>query len=286
LKTVLVTGASKGIGRAVCKYLVEKEYNVFGSVRKNQEGQLLKSQLGAKFIPLNFDVTKPEQVDASKKIISDYLNGHTLTALINNAGIATMGPIQYLNVEKFKSQIDVKLIGSLICTQAFLPFLGTNKKNNGPKGRIINISSILGGKIGVPFLSAYCASKHALEGFSESLRRELIIHGIKVVIVAPGTVETPLWDIVSDEKKEQSYQNTEYRLSFEKSLSSLNTVNKKTLPMQKLCKVIQTAIETKNPKVRYSVTADPFQKIWHLIPKRIVDKLFQIGYGIKRSDIN
>ena len=285
MKTVLITGASAGIGKATCEYLVRCGYYVFGSVRKVEDGERLKLALGPNFMPLLFDVTDPKQIEASKKLVSKHLEGQTMCALINNAGIATMGPVRYLDIDDFRRQLDIKVIGTLACTQAFLPFLGVSKKAKEPKGRVINISSILGGKIGVPFLSGYCASKHALEGFSEALRRELMLYGIKVVIVAPGTVETPLWDVLSKESKQRSYEDTEYKHSFEKSLEALNTVNKKVLPMARLTQTIKLAIEAKNPKIRYTITADPMQKFWHLVPRRLVDKLFQYSYGLKKRDI-
>ncbi|HWY25598.1 MAG TPA: SDR family NAD(P)-dependent oxidoreductase, partial [Nevskia sp.] len=182
MRSVVVTGVSTGIGRATATLLAAKGFRVFGSVRKAQDAAALAQALGAAFEPLVFDVTDEAAVPAAAQAVRARLEGQTLAGLVNNAGIAVAGPFSHLPVAEFRKQLEVNLVGPMIVTQAFLPLLGTDPSLNGPKGRIVNISSV-GGKIGAPFLGPYVTSKHGLEGFSESLRRELMHYGIDVIMV-------------------------------------------------------------------------------------------------------
>ena len=225
--TVLVTGTSSGIGRGLCQALIEKGYKVFGTVRNRKDATELNKEFGKNLDALLVDVTDEKQVVKAKERVQNYLNGKPLTALINNAGIATLGPVEFLPTSDFKKQIDTKILGTFLCTKIFLPLLGTDSNLIGNPGRIVNISSILGGKIGSPFMSGYCASKHAVEAFSESLRRELKPYGIKVIIVAPGSVSTPIWKEVKKQKDQNKYNKTKYGISFKKILNSLESFDQK-----------------------------------------------------------
>ena len=272
--TVLVTGTSSGIGRGLCQALIEKGYKVFGTVRNRKDATELKKEFGENFDALLVDVTDEEQVIKAKERVQNYLNGKPLTALINNAGIATLGPVEFLPTSDFKKQIDTKILGTFLCTKIFLPLLGTDSNLIGNPGRIVNISSILGGKIGSPFMSGYCASKHAVEAFSESLRRELKPYGIKVIIVAPGSVSTPIWKEVKKQKDQNKYHKTRYGILFKKILNSLESFDQNSLSMKQLTSIIIKSIEIKNPKIRYNPTKDPIQKLWPYIPKKIMDSFF------------
>ena len=272
--TVLVTGTSSGIGRGLCQALIEKGYKVFGTVRNRKDATELKKEFGENLDALLVDVTDEKQVVKAKERVQNYLNGKPLTALINNAGIATLGPVEFLPTSDFKKQIDTKILGTFLCTKIFLPLLGTDNNLIGNPGRIVNISSILGGKIGSPFMSGYCASKHAVEAFSESLRRELKPYRIKVIIVAPGSVSTPIWKEVKKQKDQNKYHKTKYGISFKKILNSLESFDQNSLSMKQLTNIIIQSIEIKNPKIRYNPTKDPIQKIWPYIPKKIMDSFF------------
>ena len=272
--TVLVTGTSSGIGRGLCQALIEKGYKVFGTVRNRKDATELKKEFGENLDALLVDVTDEKQVVKAKERVQNYLNGKPLTALINNAGIATLGPVEFLPTSDFKKQIDTKILGTFLCTKIFLPLLGTDSNLIGNPGRIVNISSILGGKIGSPFMSGYCASKHAVEAFSESLRRELKPYRIKVIIVAPGSVSTPIWKEVKKQKDQNKYHKTKYGISFKKILNSLESFDQNSLSMNQLTSIIIKSIEIKNPKIRYNPTKDPIQKLWPYIPKKIMDSFF------------
>ena len=273
-RTVLVTGTSSGIGRGLCQALIKRGYKVFGTVRNRKDATELKKEFGENLDALLVDVTDEKQVVKAKERVQNYLNGKPLTALINNAGIATLGPVEFLPTSDFKKQIDTKILGTFLCTKIFLPLLGTDYNLIGKPGRIVNISSILGGKIGSPFMSGYCASKHAVEAFSESLRRELKPYRIKVIIVAPGSVSTPIWKEVKKQKDQNKYHKTKYGISFKKILNSLESFDQNSLSMKQLTSIIIKSIEIKNPKIRYNPTKDPIQKLWPYIPKKIMDSFF------------
>ena len=273
-RTVLVTGTSSGIGRGLCQALIKRGYKVFGTVRNRKDATELKKEFGENLDALLVDVTDEKQVIKAKEKVQNYLNGKPLTALINNAGIATLGPVEFLPTSDFKKQIDTKILGTFLCTKIFLPLLGTDINLIGNPGRIINISSILGGKIGSPFMSGYCASKHAVEAFSESLRRELKPYRIKVIIVAPGSVSTPIWKEVKKQRDQNKYHKTKYGISFKKILNSLESFDQNSLSMKQLTSIIIKSIEIKNPKIRYNPTKDPIQKLWPYIPKKIMDSFF------------
>jgi len=273
-RTVLVTGTSSGIGRGLCQALIKRGYKVFGTVRNRKDATELKKEFGENLDALLVDVTDEKQVIKAKERVQNYLNGKPLTALINNAGIATLGPVEFLPTSDFKKQIDTKILGTFLCTKIFLPLLGTDSNLIGNPGRIVNISSILGGKIGSPFMSGYCASKHAVEAFSESLRRELKPYRIKVIIVAPGSVSTPIWKEVKKQKDQNKYHKTKYGISFKKILNSLESFDRNSLSMNQLTSIIIKSIEIKNPKIRYNPTKDPIQKLWPYIPKKIMDSFF------------
>src|ERR1700741_2031919 len=208
MKSVVVTGASTGIGWASAKLLLDKGFRVFGSVRKEADAERLRGEFGANFTPLLFDITDEAAVLAAAREVRASLNGETLAGLVNNAGIAVPGPVLGFCADQFRRQMDVNVIGPIIATQAFGPLLGSDPSLKGPKGRIVMISSVAG-KNGNPLTSAYSASKPALEGLSESLRRELMLFGIDVVIVAPGAVRTPIWS-KAEEVDISGYQNSPY----------------------------------------------------------------------------
>jgi NAD(P)-dependent dehydrogenase (short-subunit alcohol dehydrogenase family) len=155
------------------------------------------------------DVTDRASVNRAALQVEEQLGSKTLTGLVDNAGIAINGPLLYFPLEDYRRQLEVNLIAPLSGTQAFASLLGADRKRQGNPGRVINISST-GDKIGFPFIGAYVASKHGLEGMSETLRRELMIHRIGVIVIAPGAVVTAIWDKAEAEDL-SAYAETEYR---------------------------------------------------------------------------
>jgi NAD(P)-dependent dehydrogenase (short-subunit alcohol dehydrogenase family) len=277
MQSVVITGASTGIGFAAAKLLLARGFRVFGSVRKQADADRLKSEFGASFIPLVFDVTDEAAVFAAAREVRAALNGETLAGLVNNAGIAVAGPLLEISSDQFRKQMEVNVIGPVIATQAFGPLLGSDPSLKGPKGRIVMISSVAG-KSGNPLASPYSTSKHAIEGLSESLRRELMLFGIDVIMVAPGAVKTPIWG-----KAEEYAGNTNspYAPALEKIRAFTQHLSEIGLPAEKVAEVIATALTSPNPKVRYQITPDPMRHlILGLLPKRTVDKIIAKRLGL------
>lgn len=277
MKTVVVTGVSTGIGRAAAQVLLNKGFRVFGSVRKQGDAARLKGELGAHFTPLLFDITDPSAVGDAAGQVKEALGGKTLYGLVNNAGIAVPGPLLHLKIEDFRHQLDVNLTGQLIVVQAFTPLLeGENP------GRIVMISSI-SGRNANPFVGPYSASKFGLEGFSESLRRELMMYGIDVIVIAPGAIATPIWD-----KAEQvdvgPYEHTLYAPALTKTKTMMVDLGRKGLPPEKIGEAIWRALTVPHPRTRYTITPDPLVTFaMNVLPKRWSDKIIARMLGLKRA---
>jgi NAD(P)-dependent dehydrogenase (short-subunit alcohol dehydrogenase family) len=279
MKSVVITGASTGIGWATAKLLLARSFRVFGSVRKAADADRLKSEFGAHFTPLMFDITDEAAVLAAAREVRTALNGETLSGLVNNAGIAIAGPVLELAADEFRRQIDVNVIGPIIATQAFGPLLGADPQLKGPKGRIVMISSVAG-KNGNPLMSAYSASKHAIEGLSESLRRELMLFGIDVVIIAPGAVKTPIWG-KAEEVDVSPYRNSPFFPALEGIRKFMRQLGENGLPPEKIAERIFEALTLPSPKVRYQITPDPMRRvITSMLPKRMVDKIIAKRLGL------
>jgi NAD(P)-dependent dehydrogenase (short-subunit alcohol dehydrogenase family) len=279
MRSVVVTGVSTGIGRATAKLLVDSGMRVFGSVRKVGDAERLRSEFGANFIPIVFDVTDEAAVKAAAGEVRAALAGETLAGLVNNAGIAVAGPALELPVDEFRHQFEVNVIGPIIVTQAFAPLLGVDRGLRGAKGRIVMVSS-LAGKNGNPLLSPYCASKHAIEGLSESLRRELMLFGIDVVIVAPGAVKTPIWD-KAEEVDISRYGNSPFFPALQKIRKFMLELGEKGLPAERIAEVILRALSAAHPKTRYQIAPDPLQNLAvAVLPKRTIDKIVARRLGL------
>jgi NAD(P)-dependent dehydrogenase (short-subunit alcohol dehydrogenase family) len=279
MRSVVVTGASTGIGWAIAKFLVGRGYRVFGSIRKQADADRLTGEFGANFTPLLFDVTDEAAVLAAAGEVREALGGEPLAGLVNNAGVAVAGPVFELSVDDFRRQMDINVIGPVIATQAFGPLLGADPSLKGPKGRIVMISSVAG-KNGNPLLAPYCTSKHAIEGLSEGLRRELMLFGIDVIIVAPGAVKTPIWS-----KAEQidlsAYQNSPYLPALNKVMAFMMKLGETGLPAERIAEVVFEALTAARPRVRYQITPDRMRHLMTAtLPKRVVDRIIAKRLGL------
>ena len=273
MKSVVITGTSTGIGYQTSKTLIASGYRVFGSVRTNEDADRVAMELGKNFIPLVFDVTDEQAVKESVSKVSALLDNQTLAGLINNAGIAVFGAVQNLTAEEFKHQFDVNLLGVFHCTQAYMDLLSADKDRHGAPGKIINISSI-SGELAMPFMSAYNMSKFGLEGFSEALRRELMIFGIDVVVVAPGPIKTPIWTKVDKIGMLKRYDNSTYRKVSSKMVRFAEALEKKGVPTEVVAQRILTILTNSKSKTRYRIDAQWFQNaLLSLLPKRTSDKM-------------
>jgi NAD(P)-dependent dehydrogenase (short-subunit alcohol dehydrogenase family) len=279
MQSVVITGASTGIGWATAKLLLDRGFRVFGSVRKQADADRLKGEFGANFTPLLFDVTDEAAVLAAAREVRAALNGETLAGLVNNAGIAVAGPVLELSADQFRHQMEVNVIGPVITTQAFGPLLGSDPSLRGPKGRIVMISSVAG-KNGNPLMSAYAASKFAIEGLSESLRREMMLFGIDVIIVAPGAVKTPIWG-KADDIDVSAYRNSPFFPPLQRIRKYMMQLGENGLPPETIAEGIAIALTSAHPKVRYQIASDQLRHLMTaILPKRTVDKMVAKRLGL------
>lgn len=269
MKHVVITGTSSGIGYDAARELIANDYKVFGSVRKAADGERVQGELGEQFTPLLFDVTEQKAVKAAAAQVKEAIGHHGLAGLVNNAGMAMPGPLMHLPLDDFRYQLEVNVVGMLAVIQAFLPLLGARKDAPQP-GRIVNISSV-SGRIAYPFIGPYAASKHALEALSDALRRELMIYGIDVIVVAPASVQTPIWD-KAGELDAGVYADTDYASILESMQKVFVRQGQTGIPVEKVSKIILKALESKRPKTRY-VLARKWLTGW-LLPRWLPDRRF------------
>ncbi len=279
-KIVFITGISSGIGFSTADFYLKQGGKVIGTYRNEKDGEYFQKTHPQNFLGLQLDVTDFAKVDQ----IPDLLIKNKIThidALVNNAGVALAGPIEYQKFSEIQSMLQVNVVAVIKMTQVILPFL-----KKAEQGRIVNISSV-SGKNGTPFLGGYCASKHAIEGFSETLRRELNLYGMKVSIVAPGSVNTPIWNkginVVAN-----AFDSTEYRKSFQKFIAFVSSEINHALHVEDVVKDIDHALTSLKPKIRYAPVPRKFQN-WYLpklIPLRIYDYLMCKSLGLNKNKIN
>jgi len=234
------------------------------------------------FVPLLFDVTDEAAIQRGAERVGQLLHSATLDGLVNNAGIEVTGPLAYLPTDLFRHQLEVNLLGPAMVTKAFLPLLGTDPARQGEPGRIVNISST-SARIAGPFTGAYSASKFGLEGYSESLRRELILFGIDVIIIRPGAVVTPIWQKAEAGITERFRQTpyVEALTNFERYSAQEATSG---LVPEVIGKAVWRALTVRRPAVRSAIVPKRLVNwtIPQLIPMRTLDKLVAQFFGIKR----
>jgi NAD(P)-dependent dehydrogenase (short-subunit alcohol dehydrogenase family) len=285
IKDVVVTGISTGIGHATTKLLLSKGFRVFGSVRKKEDADRLQGELGDHYVPLIMDISDGDAVHSAAAQVGSMIGNRNLAGLVNNAGIVVSGPLLYVRPSEYRRQLEVNVISPLVVIQAFAPFLGTDEKRQGPAGRIVNITSSTA-KVVVPLLGAYSSSKCGLEGMSDALRRELMLFGIDLVMIEPGTVNTEMYD--KGEKEDLSdFNKTEYWDAIQKFQKYIVTEARTNgLPPERIGQAVYMALTVAKPKARYAVIPQRF-KNWtlpRLLPTRMLDAELakQMGFT-KRS---
>jgi len=265
--TVLVTGASTGIGEATALHLPKLGFDVVAGVRSDEDEDRLKA---AGLDTLKLDVTDAGHIDALRAQFAE----RPLAGLVNNAGVAMAGPLEFLPIESFRRQIEINLVGQVAVIQAVLPALRRGQ------GRILNVTSI-GGRIAFPLTGAYHASKFGLEGVSDTLRRELHGQGVEVIVIEPGGVKTPIWrkgTAVADEMAAAMPPEMERlygRLREAIRAESVKIAERTGLEPSAVAEVIGTALTAGRPKTRYLVGRDAKSQ-WALakrVPDRVMDRL-------------
>jgi NAD(P)-dependent dehydrogenase (short-subunit alcohol dehydrogenase family) len=262
---VVVTGASTGIGEACATHLHSLGFQVYAGVRKDEDAERLRA---AGPTPLKLDVIDEGSIKSAAEEVGD-----TLYGLVNNAGIAVSGPLEFMPVDELRRQIEVNVIGQVAVTQAFLPALRK------ARGRIVNIGSI-GGKIALPLLGPYAASKFAMEGITDALRRELRDLGVEVSIVEPGGIATPIWDKGVDTAQELAQQAPpETRELYGGLIEAVTAGSQRAaqtgLPPMAVAKVVEHALTARKPKTRYLVGRDAKMRarLAKILPDRAFDSL-------------
>ena len=271
--TVLVTGASTGIGEATVQHLRELGFDPIAAVRKDEDAERLAGQ---GFRTTRIDVTDAEQIAAAREALGD----EPLAGLVNNAGIAVAAPLEFLPIDRLRQQLEINLIGQVAVTQAFLPALRR------ARGRIVNVSSI-GGRVGLPLVGAYNASKFGLEGLSDSLRRELRGQGVDVILIEPGGVKTPIWkkgEQLADEMLDDVPPEAErlYGRLIETVRQGTQRIARETgIEPREVAEVIGKALTASRPRARYLVGNDAKQRavMAALLPDRVMDRLIGRALG-------
>jgi len=283
---VVITGASSGIGLATAKVLTAAGFDVFAGVRKQSDGvEVAAACAGAPgaLIPVIMDVTDRQSVASARDTVEKALNGELLAGLVNNAGIGLGGPLLHQPLDEFARVMEVNVIGVMAVTQAFAPLVGAKPDARGKPGRIVNISSV-GGLIAAPFLGAYAASKHAIEALSDSLRRELQLYGVDVIVIGPGAVKTLIWD--KAEQQDFGYlAGTDYEAPSKRFLDYFIKSGREGLPPEEIGKLILQVLTIPRPKARYAILRDAFANwtIPRLLPKRVVDRTIGRRLGLLKN---
>lgn len=250
---VVVTGASTGIGRATALLLDEGGYRVFAGVRKDEDAKSLKQAGSERLKPIKLDVTKERSISAAKRTVKRALGDEGLVGLVNNAGIGRGGPIEHLPLDDFRENLEVNVIGQIAVSQAFIPMLRQ------AKGTVVFIASI-GGRVATPFLSPYCMSKFGVEALGESLRHELEPWGIDVVVVEPGSIDTPIWGKAADEAERVTALGEDaerlYGKQMNRFVEAMEETASRGIKPEKVATVIHRAIASRKPKPRYLVGID------------------------------
>jgi NAD(P)-dependent dehydrogenase (short-subunit alcohol dehydrogenase family) len=285
---ILITGASSGIGKATALYLNHRGYHVFAGVRKEHQAEDLAKETSSEIQPVILDVTQKDQILAVIDRISDYAHSNLtgLVGVINNAGIAVSGPLEFIPQEKLREQFQVSVFGQLAVIQAALPLL----RQEG--GRIINIGT--GGcHLAPPFLGPYVAAKIAMEALNDVLRRELQAWGIRVINVAPGAIETPIWE-KGMSTAIQSFRDLPekarylYQASFEKGLALMARFQRRAIPPHAVARTIGRALESKHPRLHYYVGTGALVAflIPRIVPQRIADMFVAIALSTKPCNMD
>jgi NAD(P)-dependent dehydrogenase (short-subunit alcohol dehydrogenase family) len=270
---VVVTGASTGIGNACALHLDRLGFRVFAGVRRDEDAERLRSQASERLTPVKIDVTDSDSIGQTADQVTAALGGEPLSGLVNNAGIAVSGPVEYLPIEEVRKQLEVNFIGQVAVTQAFLPLLRQSR------GRVVNIGSV-GGEVALPFLSPYAASKHAIEGFSDSLRREVEPLGVHVSVVRPGAIQSSIWErgnAAADEVLANVPREAleVYGDAVRGARAAANQRAQEAMPAQEVADVVEHALTADKPKTRYVVgrTGKVMVALERWLPDRVFDRL-------------
>ena len=277
MQSVVISGVSTGIGEGTTRELCRRGFRVYGTVRSSRDGERLRAELGEAFVPLLLDVRDEAAVKAAAARVGSELEGAPLFGLVNNAGIADPGPLLCVQPESLRVHYEINVIGVLHMVQAFVPLMRAH--DAGRPGRVVNISSVAG-RLAYPFMGAYAASKHALEALSDSLRRELLIYGIDVIVIQPGSISTPIFDKAAH--IQTAFAGSDYQMA----LAHIDMAEQRRtgLPVSAVSERILAALTATKPRTRY-VIPNEWIRLWlapRYLPDRWLDRAIDRMLGFKR----
>lgn len=251
-KNLLITGASTGIGEACALHLDAQGHRVYAGVRKEEDAERLRAAASDRLVPVSIDVTDAVQIDAVAKQIDG--DGGVLHGLVNNAGVARGGPLEYLPIEVWREQLEINVVGQVAVTQAMLPLLRKGR------GRIVFIGSI-GGRVANGLMGPYSASKFAIEAIGSALRQELRLWGMHVSVVEPGAIRTAIWDKgreTSDrlEAELPAEARERYAAHIEAIRKGIEMQDRNAIGPEAVAKAVDHALFARTPKTRYLVGKD------------------------------
>jgi len=277
----LITGASTGIGRASTLRLARSGWTVLAGVRDAAAGEQLRAQVPpGRVVPVELDVTDAAQVTAAAALVSDGAGGEAgrLDALVNNAGIGLGGPLELIAPEDWRRQFEVNVFGQIAVTRALLPALRR------ARGRIVFVSSI-GGFITMPFTAPYGASKHAIEAIADSLRIELVSSRVKVVLIEPGSVSTPIWDKTRAETARLEVPpelDPVYGRAVSAAEKAIEETARRGMAPDLVAAVIERALSARRVRARYVVGRDArvMLALKRLLPDLVFDRMLRRALGL------
>ena len=271
MRSVLVTGASTGIGRATALRLDTSGWRVFAGVRKPEDAESLREAASSRLTPVFLDVTDTDQIAAAaEQIEKESEDG--LDGLVNNAGVAIPGPLETIPLEDFRRQLEVNLVAYVAVTQTLLAQIRK------AEGRVIFLSSI-GGRVAFPFGGPYHASKFGTEAIGDVFRQELRPWGLKVSIVEPGSIDTPIWERGQRKAEEIEAKSPRTKLLYGAAIEKFRKVIEDTaergIPPEKVAKAISHALESNRPRSRYLVGLDAKvqARLKPVIPMAVFDRI-------------
>lgn len=251
MRSVVITGASTGIGRACALTLDSRGFRVFAGVRRDEDGRDLRQAASTRLIPIHIDVTDAASVSAMAEQVADKVGDAGLNGLVNNAGTTLPCPVEFLSLDAFRRQLEVNLTGPLAVTQALLPLLRR------AHGRVANVSS-LGGRFGTPLMAPYAAAKFGLEGLSDVLRLELGLLGVHVSVIEPGYVSTAMrGKLERDTEATIRSLPEEGRARYQRQLTALASMISEHAahgsPPEVVARAVHHAMTSSRPRTRYPV---------------------------------
>ena len=259
-RSVVITGSSSGIGRATALLLDATGFRVFAGLRRDADADALRAEAGEALTPIRLDVTDANSIADAAEEVRTQLDGSPLYGLVNNAGVTHTAPMEFVDTDALRAQFEVNVFGVAAVTRAFLPLVRP------ACGRVVNVSSG-SGKITTPLQGPYCASKHALEAMSDALRMELRGAGVRVSVIEPGYIETPIHG--KNEKKIDAMLDAlppeghrAYAAAIEKLRQASERFAASATPASAVAEAILHALTSRRPKIRYPVTTEARLLAW------------------------